>query len=224
MPVKIHYLGHSGVLLSDGKYTVAIDPYLTDNPVAKQDAKDIRCDFIVATHGHDDHASDIPAIARNNKAPVYAAYELSEMLGKKGVAKAEAMNPGGKVTTPFGYVALTPAIHSSSFNGEYAGMPCGAVVHIGGVSVYHTGDTALFSDMRLIGEIYEVKVALIAAGDRFTMGPELAARAAEFIRPKVAIPIHWGTWPMLAQFEDLSRMQPQGVPVKVLKSGEEFTF
>ena len=139
-----------------------------------------------------------------------------------GVAKGEPMNPGGQIETPFGYVALTPAIHSNSYQRRYLGMPCGVILNIGGVTLYHCGDTALFSDMKLIGEIYKPDIAFIPAGDRFTMGPKLATMAAEFIQPKVAVPVHWGTWPLLAQ--DMTDFKPQGVEVKVMKPGENWQY
>ena len=102
------------------------------------------------------------------------------------------------------------------------GMPCGVVVHMSGVTVYHCGDTALFSDMKLIGEIYRPDIALIPIGDRFTMGPELAGRAAEWIRPKVAIPIHYKTWPLLAS--DASGFTPKEIEVKVMEPGESWQY
>ena len=101
------------------------------------------------------------------------------------------------------------------------GQPCGVVVNIGGTTIYHCGDTALFSDMKLIGEIYRPDIAMTPVGDRFTMGPDLGARAAEFIKPKVAIPIHYATWPLLVS--DISAFKPAGVDVKVMKPGESWT-
>jgi L-ascorbate metabolism protein UlaG (beta-lactamase superfamily) len=118
--------------------------------------------------------------------------------------------------------ACVKATHSSSFNGRYLGMPFGVVVHLGGVTVYHCGDTGLFGDMKLIGEIYQPDIALVPIGDRFTMGPELATRAAELIKPKVAVPIHYKTFPPLVQ--DASGFKPQGVKVKVLEPGEEWRY
>jgi L-ascorbate metabolism protein UlaG (beta-lactamase superfamily) len=143
------------------------------------------------------------------------------LIGARGV-ETDPGNPGGKVPTAFGWVAFTPAFHSSSSDGKYAGMPCGLVIHIGGVTVYHCGDTALFGDMKLIGEIYRPDIACIPIGDRYTMGPELATRAAEFIRPRIVIPIHYKTWPALVQ--DASGLTPQGIEVKEMAPGERWSY
>jgi L-ascorbate metabolism protein UlaG (beta-lactamase superfamily) len=221
MAVSLTFLGHAGFLLDDGSQVVALDPFLTGNPVATMTADDIRCGHVVLTHGHADHLGDTVAIAKANDATVVAAFEISEFLGEQG-CRCDPGNPGGKITTDFGWVAFTQAFHSSSYEGRYMGMPCGVVVHVGGVTVYHCGDTALFSDMKLIGEIYRPDIALIPIGDRFTMGPELASRAAEWIDPKVAIPIHYKTWPLLVS--DASGFTPRGIEVKVMEPGESWQY
>jgi L-ascorbate metabolism protein UlaG (beta-lactamase superfamily) len=221
MSITLTFLGHAGVLLEDGKYAVAIDPFLTGNPLAKHRPADLRCTHIVLTHGHSDHLGDTVTIAKANRATVFGTFELAEYLGEQGIA-SEPGNPGGKVATDFGWVALTQAFHSSSYEGRYLGVACGAVVHLGGVTVYHCGDTGLFGDMALLGEIYRPDIALIPIGDRFTMGPELASRAAELIKPRIAVPIHYQTFPLLVQ--DASRFQPKGVEVKVLRPGETLRY
>ncbi len=221
MSLTLTFLGHSAVLLEDGRYTVAMDPFLTGNPVAARKAADVHCTHIVVTHGHGDHLGDTVSIARANHATVYATFELTEYLGEQGVA-TEPGNPGGRITTDFGWVALTQAWHSSGYQGRYLGAACGAMVHLGGATVYHCGDTGIFGDMALLGEIYRPDIALIPIGDRFTMGPELASRAAELIKPKIAVPIHYRTFPVLAQ--DASGFKPKGVEVKVLRPGETLTY
>jgi L-ascorbate metabolism protein UlaG (beta-lactamase superfamily) len=221
MGITLTFLGHAAFLMNDGKTSLAIDPFLTDNPTAAAKAVDIRCRYIALTHGHADHVGDTVAIAKANDATVFAAYEIAEYLGEQGV-NADPGNPGGRILTDFGWVAFTQAFHSSSFNGRYMGMPCGVVVNLGGVTVYHCGDTALFSDMKLIGEIYRPDIALIPIGDRFTMGPELATRAAEWIKPKIAVPMHYKTWPLLAQ--DASAFKPKGIEAKVMEPGETLSF
>ncbi|NIM50579.1 MAG: metal-dependent hydrolase [Gemmatimonadales bacterium] len=219
--MNLTFLGHAGFLLSDGKHTVAIDPFLTDNPVATMTPEDVHCQAIVVTHGHADHMGDTVAIAKANNATVFGANEIAECVGSQGIT-TEPGNPGGKIAAEFGWVAFTQAFHSSSYNGQYMGMPCGAMVHLGGVTVYHLGDTTLFGDMKLIGEIYQPDIALIPIGDRFTMGPELATRAAELVKPKVAVPMHYRTWPLLLQ--DPSGFTPKGMEVKVLEPGETWQY
>lgn len=218
MPADITFLGHSGFLFSDGEHTLAVDPFLTGNPKAVHTPSEIKCTHIALTHGHADHFGDTIELAKANNAPVFAAFEITEYLGEQGLTNLEPGNPGGKIIAPFGFVAFTQAFHSSSYEGRYMGMPCGLVVNIGGVTIYHCGDTALFSDMKLIGELYKPDVACIPIGDRFTMGPEQATRAAEMIGAKVAIPIHYNTWPPIEQ--DPSSFCPRGVEVKVLSAGE----
>jgi len=221
MAVTITFLGHASFLLDDGKHTVAIDPFLTDNPVATMKPDDIKCKYIALTHGHSDHMGDTVAIARKNGATVYGAFEIYQYLTEQGVT-AEPGNPGGKIDTDFGWVAFTQAFHSSSYEGRYMGMPCGVVVKLGGVTVYHLGDTGLFSDLRLIGELYRPDIALVPVGDRFTMGPELGTKAAEWIKPKVAVPMHYATWPLLRP--DASGFAPQGVEVKIMQPGDIWEY
>lgn len=221
MAITINYLGHSGFVIGDGRHSVVVDPYLTDNPVAVQKPADIRCQYIALSHGHEDHVGDTVSIARANKAKVIGAWELCNFLQRKGCA-VEPGNPGGRIATDFGWVALTQAFHSASYHGEYMGNPCGLMIHIGGVTIYHCGDTNIFGDMKLLSEIYQPQIACIPVGDRFTMGPELGARAAELIKPRVAIPIHYRTFPLLAS--DISAFRPQGVQVKQMNPGETWSY
>ena len=221
MAITLTFLGHAGFTVDDGSHKLAIDPFLTDNPVAKHKPEDIECSYIALTHGHPDHFGDTVTIAKANDAPVIAAFEICDYLGEHG-CKTDPGNPGGRIETDFGWVSFTQAFHSSSYDGRYMGMPCGLVIHLGEVTVYHCGDTTIFSDMKLISEIYKPDIALIPIGDRFTMGPELATLAAQLIQPKVAIPIHYGTWPLLVP--DASGFKPKGVQVKVMEPGEEWSY
>ncbi|MEL7473618.1 MAG: metal-dependent hydrolase, partial [Planctomycetota bacterium] len=178
---------------------------------------EIRCTHLVLTHGHADHLGDALPIAMRTGAPLFAAFEICNYFNEKGHPHTEPMNPGGQVSTDFGFVALTQALHSSSYEGRYMGMPCGAVIEIDGVTLYHAGDTALFGDMRLIGELYQPDVAILPIGDRFTMGPEHATKAAELVGAKVAIPCHYNTWPPIEI--DVSRFNPDGIEVKAIDPG-----
>ena len=221
MAVEVTWYGHACFSIVGGGATLLTDPFLTGNPVATMGPEDVDCQAIVVTHGHADHLGDTVAIAKANGATVYAPFEIAEFVGGEGCA-AEPGNPGGKIDGDFGWVAFTPAFHSSSYEGQYMGMPTGAVVNVGGVTVYHCGDTGLFGDMKLIGEIYKPDIALIPVGDRFTMGPELASKAAELIKPKVAVPMHYLTWPLLVS--DVSGFAPKGVEVKVIEPGESWEY
>lgn len=219
MTVTIEFLGHATFLIRHGDEAVLIDPFLDGNPSAKVSAADVSCTKIVITHGHEDHMADAGKIATRTGATVYAGFEICSFLGEThGVEAVEPMNPGGTVAFEGGSVSQVPAIHSSSFEGRYMGVAAGVVVKIGGKTIYHTGDTAFFGDLERIGRRFTPDVLLVCAGDRFTMGPEEAARAAELIRAPVAVPMHYGTWPLLAQSMD--GFMPTGIRRVLMKPGE----
>ncbi len=222
MSLKITFLGHAGFLFDDGRNQLAVDPFLTGNPLAKHKPGDIACQYVALSHAHQDHFGDTLEIARKNDATVVAAFEICNYVSEKGISKVQPANPGGKIKTPFGWIAFTQAFHSSSYDGRYMGMACGLVINIDGTTIYHCGDTALFSDMKLIGEMYRPNLAMIPCGDRFTMGPEQATRAAELIKPKTAVPIHYRTFDALLQ--DANGFRPQGVEVKELDPGETWQY
>jgi L-ascorbate metabolism protein UlaG (beta-lactamase superfamily) len=218
MSATIEFLGHATFLIRGGGETVLVDPFLEGNPQASVSAGDVSCTRIVITHGHADHMADAEAIAKRTKATVYASYEICGYLEEKGVEHLEPMNPGGTVKFDGGSVTLVQAFHSSSFEGRYMGQPCGAIVRVGGKTVYHTGDTALFSDMKMIGERHTPDCLLVCAGDRFTMGPDDAACAAEWIGAPIAVPMHYGTWPLLAS--DMDSFTPTGIRNVLMQPGE----
>jgi L-ascorbate metabolism protein UlaG (beta-lactamase superfamily) len=202
--IHITYAGHSAVILHVAGLHVAIDPWLKGNPLCPSTLQNpTKLDLIAVTHGHSDHASDVVRLQKLTGATVAATYELAMIFIAEGVPadKVIPMNKGGTAHHAGVSVTLTDAFHSSSYDGKhgpvYAGEACGVVIAGGGASVYHAGDTSLFSDMRLIGERYKLNAALLPIGDRFTMGPADAARAAALIKPKVAIPIHYKTFDLL---------------------------
>ncbi|MEM7576889.1 MAG: metal-dependent hydrolase [Planctomycetota bacterium] len=227
MPLTITYLGHSGFLFDDGhdRGRLCVDPFLTGNPKAKHTPDDIDCDYLAFTHGHADHFNPGGwSIARRCQATCIANFEIGEYLDDQvGLEDCLAGNPGGSVPTDFGHVAFTPAVHSSSYEGTYLGVACGFVIHFervgrSGVTIYHAGDTALFSDMQMIGELAHPDVALLPAGGRLTMSAKLAGKAAELIAPKLAVPMHWGTFDTHAQ--EVRDFQPAGIETKVVEPGE----
>jgi len=218
MAITLTFHGQSCFQLDDGEYSLLIDPFFTDNPVAIQAASDVKCSHIAITHGHFDHFADCEEIAKANEATVFAAYEICEYLSEQGHEKCEAGNPGGRIESPFGGISFTQAFHSSSYKGRYMGMPCGLMIEFSGAMIYHAGDTALFSDMELLGKIYEPDIALLPIGDRFTMCPEMAGVAAEMIGAPAAVPMHYNTWPPIEV--DVTRFAPKDVDVVVMEPGD----
>lgn len=225
--MKITFLGHSCFLVETATARLLIDPFLTGNPQAAARAEDIACDYILISHGHEDHTGDALAIARRVGATIIANYEIAEYYAAKG-ARTHAMNPGGGHAFGFGRVKLTLAHHTSSLeaglNPIYLGTPCGLLVQADGRTLFHAGDTALFLDLQLIGRA-GIDVALLPIGDNFTMGPDDALTAIDFLRPKVTVPMHYNTWPLIAQdpaqFAD--RAAQAGHTVQVLAPGGSLT-
>lgn len=200
---KLTYIGHSAFVLEDDDgHVVAIDPFITGNPVATVVASDIRPTTILVTHAHNDHVGDAMDLARQHDAGVITTVELADWMESQEVPGVTGANTGGMVAFPGGTVKFTPAWHSSSYwDGEKKvahGIPAGMIVRFGGTTFYFAGDTALFGDMRLIGD-EGIDVAILPIGDHFTMGPADAARAVEFLDAEVAIPCHYNTFPPIRQ-------------------------
>lgn len=198
--VKAHWLGHSAFKIETPKgKTIYIDPFLKDNPSTPDELKEVKeADFVLLTHGHEDHVGDTVEIAKNTGAKVAGIVELMGLLGKEGLPEdqAVAFNKGGTVHFDEFSVTMVSANHSSSFNGQYAGDPAGLVLSFeDDICIYHMGDTNIFADLELYGELYEPHVVLAPIGDHFTMGPEEASYAVQMIDPEIAVPIHYGTWP-----------------------------
>ncbi|HWG84680.1 MAG TPA: metal-dependent hydrolase [Deinococcales bacterium] len=219
--MKISFLGHSAVLIESGGHRVIIDPFLTGNPAAAASAAEVEADFVVITHAHGDHWGDAMALAKRG-ATIVSTAEIAGYAQAQGAEQARAMNIGGQARLPFGTVKFTPAWHSSSFpDGTYGGMPMGVILEVDGKRIYHAGDTALFSDMSLIGAA-GLDLALLPIGDNFTMGPADALRALELLTPKAIVPIHYDTFPLIAQDGPafVARAAEKGFTGRALRPGE----
>lgn len=196
--IKLTYHGHSAFELKAGSHNIIIDPFINGNKNAKVKPADIKADYIVLTHAHGDHFGDTLEIAKNNNATVIAVNELADHLDGKGL-KVHNMHIGGAYNFPFGRLKFTIAHHGSSTNeGLYMGEPAGVVLTIDGKNIYHAGDTGLFLDMKLIGEMNPLDVAIVPIGDNFTMGIDDAVKAIEFLNPKLAIPMHYETFDVIS--------------------------
>lgn len=227
--LRITWFGHSTFLLhTPGGKRVLLDPWLVDNPACPESMKKPpRADLILVTHGHADHIGDLVSAARESGAPVVAAYELCEWLRRKGITRVLPMNKGGSQSVGALQITMTDARHSSglSENGQmiYMGEAAGYVLRLeDGMVLYFAGDTSLFGDMRLIGELYQPDIAFLPIGDRFTMDPSASAKACELLGVRLVVPMHWGTFPMLtgtpAELRKL--VEPRGVQVLELQPGE----
>ena len=197
--MRITYYGHSCFLLETEGKKILFDPFITPNELAGDIRLDtIEADYILLSHGHQDHMADVEAIYKNTGATLVANFELVSWFASKGVEKNHPMNHGGKKTFDFGTVKMVNAIHSSSLpDGSYAGNPAGFVVKTGEKTFYYAGDTALTLDMQLIGEEFTIDFAFMPIGDNFTMDIKDALRAADFVKTDTIIGMHYDTFPYI---------------------------
>jgi len=224
---KLDYHGHSTfTLTTDDGTRIVIDPWFDDNPVSDLKAAEIEgLEYILCTHGHADHFADAIPLATRTGATLVSTFEIVSFVQSKGVENAHPLHIGGGFHFPFGYVKTTPALHGGQVHGDDEGafttVPGGFLINLAGTRLYHAGDTALLTDMQLLRD--RVDVALLPVGDNFTMGPEDAARAVDFIRPKVVIPIHYDTFDLIAQdMAAFTEMVGDLARVEVMKPGESY--
>lgn len=200
--MEITFYGHSTLYVEKEGTKVIIDPFLSGNEQCDVDPKSIKVDAVILTHGHDDHLGDAVEIAKQNNAPIIAVFELAMLLQQRG-AEVHPMNIGGSFNFDGFTVKYTHAFHGSSLSeGDqflYAGMPAGVLLSMGGKTLFHAGDTGLFGDLKLIGSMHDIDIAALPIGDNFTMGPEEAAIAAEWLKVKQVIPVHYNTFPLIKQ-------------------------
>ncbi|WP_028392232.1 metal-dependent hydrolase [Bacillus cihuensis] len=202
--MKVSFHGHAVVMINTKGTTVLFDPFINGNGQTDLKVEDVHPDVIILTHGHGDHLGDTVELAKKHDALVIGSAEMAHYLGAQGVERTHGMNIGGAYEFEFGRVKFTTAFHSNSFitnDGQiiYLGMPSGVLFTAEGKTIYHAGDTAVFSDMKLIGERHPIDLAFLPIGDNFTMGPEDAALAAEYLQAKQVVPIHYNTFPPIKQ-------------------------
>jgi len=224
---QVTFHGHGTFAIETAGKTILIDPFFTDNPAATVSADEVAADAIIISHGHFDHVADVVSIAKRTGATVISNFEIVTWLQNQGVENGHPMNTGGQATFDWGTVKLTLAFHSSSLpDGSNGGCPCGVLLKLTDGTIYHACDTALFGDMKLIGE-EGIDLAILPIGDTFTMGPDDALRAVRLIEPKRVVPDHYNTWPPIAQdadaWADRVRAQTSAEPV-VLQPGQSLTL
>ncbi|MCY3573511.1 MAG: metal-dependent hydrolase [Chloroflexota bacterium] len=199
MAVTIRWLGHSAYALNIAGHKLLVDPFVSGNPLAKASAKDLDAEVILLTHAHGDHVGDSVEIAKRTGALVVCNFEMGDWFTQHGVQNVYQGNPGGTFRNDWMSAKWTIAFHSSSFpDGTYGGQPNGFVIRGGGSTIYHAGDTCLFSDMRLIGD-EGLDVALLPIGDCFTMGIDDSIKAIRLLRPDKVSPMHYNTFPPIVQ-------------------------
>jgi L-ascorbate metabolism protein UlaG (beta-lactamase superfamily) len=231
--LKIQWLGHAALHIVTPKGTsIVIDPWFEGNPKFPAGSEPEKVDLLLCTHGHFDHTGSVVTLAKKTKPQVIGIFELTSILAEQGIKDTVGMNIGGSYRAHDVTVTMTEARHSSSIEHKgqpvYAGEPAGFILEIDGApTIYIAGDTSVFSDMKLIAELYRPEIAVLPIGDHFTMGPRQAALAASFLVPKIILPVHWGTFPALTgtpvKLDEELRLR--GVPAEVIawQPGETYS-
>jgi L-ascorbate metabolism protein UlaG (beta-lactamase superfamily) len=225
--MKLKYFAHSAFqITTDNNKIILIDPFLDDNRNSPVKSSEVKADYIILSHAHGDHLGDSFKIAERSHSKFICVNELASYCISKGF-EAENLHIGGGRNFEFGRVKFTIAHHGSQTpDGQYAGEPAGIILTISNKNIYHTGDTALFYDMKLIGEITPVDYMMVPIGDNFTMGIDDAVRASEFVKPKIVIPMHYDTFDVIKADpqEFKKKVETKGISCKLMKFGEEITL
>ena len=230
--ISITYHSHACFTITSDNVKILVDPFITGNPLAKIKPEDLTPDVILVSHGHGDHVGDTVEIAKKNNSLVIAPYELIVFLQRQGVSpeRCHPMHIGGGYNFEFGRIQLTHALHGSGFVDEnntiYTGNPCGYLITLEGKTIYFAGDTGLFSEMELLGEMNNIKVALLPIGDNFTMGISDAAKACELLKAEIAIPMHYNTFDVIEVNPDdfVKYLEENKIITKGITVGFEETF
>lgn len=228
--MTLTYFGHSAFQIETDGPTLLFDPFISGNKHAEGvvKAEDLSPDIVLMTHAHGDHWGDAPDILERTGALLISNFEITNYAQQQhGHENIHPMNTGGGYDFDWGRVVQTYARHSSSFpDGTYGGNPNGFILQVGGKTIYNTGDTCRFAEMEWIGEEYDIDLCLMPVGDDFTMGPAEAVKCARMLKPKITVPVHWGTFPLLTgdphDFAD--RMDTAGFEARVLEAGETLTL
>jgi L-ascorbate metabolism protein UlaG (beta-lactamase superfamily) len=225
---KITWLGHATFRLDIDDKVFLIDPWVLNNPKTPTDKKSFdKIDVMLCTHGHGDHIGDAVELANKHQPTVVGIYELCLYMQRKGAKTISPMNKGGSISIADVRVTMVHADHSCGIEDEgqiiYGGEACGYVLETArGTKIYHAGDTNVFGDMQIIHDLYAPEIAMIPIGDVFTMGPDEAAYACKLLKPKVVIPMHFGTFPLLTGTTDelRKRVKDLGIEVLEMKPGQ----
>ncbi len=211
----------------DDDTRLVIDPFFDDNPVSDIKRAEVGAvDYVLCTHGHFDHFADAIPLLKKTGATLIATFEIVSFAESQGITAGHPLHIGGGYDFPFGRVKMTPAVHGGQVHGDTTGqfttIPGGFLMHLDGKRIYHAGDTALTLDMQLLHG--KVDVAILPIGDNFTMGPEDAAEAVGFIEPKVVIPVHYNTWPLIEQDpEHFADLVGESAHVEIMQPGDSYT-
>jgi L-ascorbate metabolism protein UlaG (beta-lactamase superfamily) len=228
MTTTITWIGHATFSITTGNHILLVDPFFKRNPTTQISENDVQADYILITHGHGDHLGDAISIAKRTGAVIISNAEICDWLEPKGV-KVHGQHLGGGFHYPFGYLKLTFALHGSALpDGSCGGNPAGFLLTLkeNGKKIYLAGDTGLFGDMQLIGE-EGIDLAALPIGDNYTMGPSDALRAVKLIQPKMVIPIHYNTFPLINQDAQAWAKEVEShtsTKVRVLAPGENINL